>query len=1002
MFGFRSRQGRFAAQALLSIVISMSWPVLFLTRALGAQTQRLQGHVPPVVAGLPALGELPKSQQLNLVIGLPLRNQPALAELLQRLYDPASPDYRRFLTPEQFAEQFGPTESDYQAVIAFARASGLTVTRTHRNRTLLGVNGSVAEIEKAFNVTLRLYNHPTEPRTFFAPDTEPSLASDVAVLTVGGLNNYHLPRPMSLRAAIGGPAAGAQPLTGSGPSGNYLGNDFRAAYVPGVSLTGTGQTVGLLEFDGYYANDIASYESQAGLPAVPLTNVLLGGFNGTPGQNNDEVSLDIEMAISMAPGLSGVVVYEESPAAANGNAMLNEMAAPSQGEPLSLQLSASWTFPTDASTELIFQQFAAQGQSYFNASGDSDAYASGIDVPTPAGDTNITSVGGTTLTTSGPGGSWQSEKAWNWGYNANAGSDVGTGGGVTSFAIPAWQQGIDMSVNQGSTTLRNIPDVALTADNIWVIYGNGQSGGFGGTSCATPLWAAYTALVNQQAATFGKPPAGFLNPAIYALAKGPAYATCFHDVTTGNNINSGSPNLYYAVPGYDLCTGWGTPNGAGLIEALASDTLLITPVAGFSSIGYLRGPFSITSQTYTLTNLGAASLSWALGNTSLWLNASATGGVLTPGGSAASVTISLNPTASSLPVGIYPSTVSFTNLQDGVVQSLEFTLQVQAPPDALQITPLTGFGSSGYTGGPFTIASQSFTLTNISTAPLHWALANTSLWLSASSTGGSLARSAAATLTLSLTPAAASLAADNYTATVWFTNLDDGVAQARVFSLSVLSMQLVQNGGFETDTFSSWTESGDSLALKAMRVTSNTRYAHSGKYGAALGSPYSLGYISQTLPTSSGQLYWLSFWLASPDGRAPNQFVASWNGTTLFNQSNLPNFGWTNLTYRVSATFSSTVLQFGGLDQSSFLGVDDVSVAPIVPPQIQNVSRVSGAFYFNWSALAGLSYQVQYKTALRQSTWANLGGAIKATNSLASGSDSSSDQSRFYRILILP
>src|SRR4029077_16995704 len=163
----------------------------------------------------------------------------------------------------------------------------------------------------------------------------------------------------------------------------------------------------------------------------------------------------------------------------------------------------------------------------------------------------------------------------------------------------------------------------------------------------------------------------------------------------------------------------------------------------------------------------------------------------------------------------------------GVVQSLEFALQVQTPPDALQITPLTGFNSSGYAGGPFTIASQSFTLTNIGGASLNWALANTSLWLSASSTGGSLARAAAATLTMSLPPAAASLAPGDYTDTVWFTNLNDGVVQARVFSLAVLAMQLVENGGFETDTFSGWTESGDLYAMEAMRVTSNTRYAHS-------------------------------------------------------------------------------------------------------------------------------------------------------------------------------
>ena len=176
--------------------------------------------------------------------------------MLHRLYDPASPDFRRFLTPDQFTEQFGPTEADYQAVIAFANSNGLAVTRTHRNRTLVCVSGAVADIEKTFNVTLRLYHHPTEPRTFYAPDTGPSFALNVALLTVAGLNDYHVPRPMSLHHSGGSAASSLAPLTGSGPGGTYMGNDFRAAYLPGVALTGSSQTVGLLEFDGYSANAI--------------------------------------------------------------------------------------------------------------------------------------------------------------------------------------------------------------------------------------------------------------------------------------------------------------------------------------------------------------------------------------------------------------------------------------------------------------------------------------------------------------------------------------------------------------------------------------------------------------------------------------------------------------------------------------------------------------------------------------------------------------------------
>src|SRR5208283_4964003 len=118
--------------------------------------------------------------------------------------------------------------------------------------------------------------------------------------------------------------------------------------------------------------------------------------------------------------------------------------------------------------------------------------------------TNITQVGGTTLTTTGPGGTYVSETVWNWGYVASAGQYLGSSGGVSAnYSITAWQQGINMTTNQGSTTLRNVPDVALAADNVLVIYNNGAREMVGGTSCAAPLWAGFAALVNQRAAIFG-------------------------------------------------------------------------------------------------------------------------------------------------------------------------------------------------------------------------------------------------------------------------------------------------------------------------------------------------------------------------------------------------------------------------------------------------------------------------------------------------------------------
>src|SRR5262249_12103436 len=145
--------------------------------------------------------------------------------------------------------RFCPTEKDYQALIDFVRSRGLSVTGRHPNRLVLDVYGTASDIEAAFATKLKVYPHPKENRKFFAPAVEPSLDTGLAVLDISGLDNYLVPRPSSLRPV---PASRqAVPNAGSGPGGSYRGNDFRAAYLPGVALSGSGQSVGLVQFDGY-------------------------------------------------------------------------------------------------------------------------------------------------------------------------------------------------------------------------------------------------------------------------------------------------------------------------------------------------------------------------------------------------------------------------------------------------------------------------------------------------------------------------------------------------------------------------------------------------------------------------------------------------------------------------------------------------------------------------------------------------------------------------------
>jgi len=591
--------------------------------AFGAGRQVVEKTRPAAAARLSPIGRPTASGRLHLAIGLPLRNEADLNDLLGQLYDPKSPNFHRWQTPQQLAERFGATQEDCDAVSEWARAHGLNVKTLHSNHIVLDLEGSVADIESAFNVTLRTYSHPTENREFFAPDTEPSVDLAVPLLSISGLDNYSLPHPNHRIQSSDGEGT-LTPHSGSAPGGGYMGADFRAAYVPGTPLNGTGQSIGLLQFDGFNMSDITAYESLASLPNVPITVVPIDGGVSTPGGGNSEVCLDIEMVISMAPGLSRVYVYE-APNPSPWVDLLSRM----QTDNLSKQLSCSWGGGgPDATSENIFKLMSAQGQSFFNATGDSDAFTSSIAFPSDS--TNITQVGGTTLSTTGPGGAYVSEIVWNWGLVQ--GKYVGSSGGVsTYYKIPGYQIPVSMALNQGSSTMRNVPDVALTGDNVYVRYNSGSAGNFGGTSCAAPLWAGFTALLNQQAAANGQNPIGFMNPPIYNIGLGPNYSSTFNDITVGNNFWPSSPTKYSATNGFDLCTGWGTPTLA-LINLLAGPPAPPAPLISSNSLALTIescangavDPGETVTLSFGLINTGSAP------TTNLVATLQSSGGVTSP------------------------------------------------------------------------------------------------------------------------------------------------------------------------------------------------------------------------------------------------------------------------------------------------------------------------------------------------------------------------------------
>jgi kumamolisin len=468
---------------------------------------------------------------------------------------------RRHLTREEFAAAHGALAEDFSRLRAFAEANGLRVKNESVPRRSIMLTGPVSAFSRAFEVELSRYRHPRGE--YRGRTGRVKVPPDLAEVIEGvfGMDNRPQATPhfRVKRAA----SAGLQPRLGVT---SYAPTQVAEAYDFPANEQGGGQCIGILELGGgYNADDLNAFFGNLGITAPQVSTVSVdGGSNaptGDPNSADAEVALDIEVAGAVAPGASIVAYFAPNTDQGFLDALTTAI-HDTANNPSVISISwggpeNEWTPQATTAFEAACQDAATVGVTVCAASGDNgatDGVQDGqLHVDFPASSPSILACGGTVLDATG--NQINDEEAWN--ELGNGGG--ATGGGVSQvFALPSWQQNAGVPNAPNGMSGRGIPDVAGDADpnSGYQIVVDGQQNVVGGTSAVAPLWAGLIALINQQATKA----VGYLNPLLYTAS----VEATFHDITVGNNGG------YQAGPGWDACTGLGTPDGNALMAALAS------------------------------------------------------------------------------------------------------------------------------------------------------------------------------------------------------------------------------------------------------------------------------------------------------------------------------------------------------------------------------------------------------------------------------------------------
>jgi subtilase family serine protease len=639
-----------------------------------SQTVVLKGTVSPKARPQYDKGPLDPSTKLtyvSLLIQPSAAQQAALKQLLAEQQDPSSPNYHKWLTPEQYGQRFGLSNVDVAKITSWLRSRGFTVGQVARGRDFIVFSGTVAQVQRTFHTELHRYNVTGEEH--FANATDPSIpkALDGVVAGFRGLNNFLL-QPMNVKKTES--AISSDYYNGGG---NYLApGDIATIYDIGplysAGINGTGMALAIVGQTDIYAADIAQFRSGFGLPANVPTQILATGCTD-PGVTGDLVEADIDIEWSGAVARDATIIFVKCNTSAGGVGTSAQYAVDNDVAPVISMSYGACESQFGESNALAFQTLVqkanTEGITFLASSGDSGAAgcdssgattaAEGLAVNLPASVPEVTAVGGTEFN-EGTGNYWGTANGSNggsalsyipelaWDDNSTgAGFDphlASTGGGASLyFPVPSWQTGPGVPSN----SVRNVPDVALSAsadhDGYVVCTNNGSCAGgvqsgqiYGGTSVSTPIFAGIVTLLNQQMKN--TPPAGLgnINSTLYQFAQ--SMPSAFHDVPAGNYNNggagnpsgntvpcqAGTPNCpatapfqfgYKTTANYDQVTGLGSvdadvfvTNWASAVKIPTTTTVTLSPTSlNVGSSGPVSTKGSVTHATGSGTPTGSIS-----------------------------------------------------------------------------------------------------------------------------------------------------------------------------------------------------------------------------------------------------------------------------------------------------------------------------------------------------------------------------------------------------------